>query len=236
VNLETLLLTDDEVKALISMKEVIQNVELAFKEKGLKRVQMPAKIYLFYTQYNGDLRVMPSYLERLDISAVKVVNVHPDNKEKYGFPTVMAVVVLVDPRNGFPLAIMGGKTITDMRTGAAGGIAAKYLAKKNPKNVAFVGAGDQAKTQLMGIFEVFKGIEEVRVWSRSRETKEKFLREAEHAYEHLCKLVSVAEVREAVDGADIVVTTTPSRAQMHICLTLPNFQAENQKTKHLNQN
>jgi alanine dehydrogenase len=82
-----------------------------------------------------------------------VVNVHPDNKEKYGFPTVMAVVVLVDPRNGFPLAIMGRKTITDMRTGAAGGIVAKYLAKKNPKNVAFVGAGDQAKTQLTGVFE-----------------------------------------------------------------------------------
>jgi alanine dehydrogenase len=210
-NLETLILTDEEVKALISMKEVMEKVEAAFKEKGLKRVQMPAKIYIFYTKYNGDLRAMPSYLEELDISAVKVVNVHVDNKEKYGLPTIMAIIVLVDPKNGFPLAIMGGKTITDIRTGAAGAIAAKYLARKDSKIVALVGAGTQAHTQLAGLLEVYKKFEEVRVWSRSKETREKFLTEAKQAYGHLVKLVSVAEVRDAVEGADIVVTTTPSR-------------------------
>lgn len=209
--METLILTDEEVKALISMKEVMEKIEVAFKEKGLKRVQMPAKIYLFYHKYNGDLRAMPSYLEELDISAVKVVNVHVDNKEKYGLPTIMAVIVLVDPKNGFPLAIMGGKNITDVRTGAAGGIAAKYLARKNSRIVAFVGAGTQAHTQLAGLLEVYKNLEEVRVWSRSRETREKFLAEAKQTYGHLAKFVSVAEVREAVEGADIVVTMTPSR-------------------------
>ncbi|MEM2911690.1 MAG: alanine dehydrogenase [Candidatus Bathyarchaeia archaeon] len=209
--METLILTDDEVKALISMKEVIEKVELAFKEKGLKRVQMPAKIYVFYTKYNGDLRAMPSYLEELDISAVKVVNVHVNNKEKYGLPTIMAVIVLVDPRNGFPLAIMGGKTITDVRTGAAGGIAAKYLARKDSRIVAFVGAGTQAKTQLEGLLEVYKNLEEVRVWSRSKETRERFLAEAKQMYGRLVKFVPVEEVRGAVKGADIVVTITPSR-------------------------
>ncbi|MEM2972104.1 MAG: alanine dehydrogenase [Candidatus Bathyarchaeia archaeon] len=209
--METLLLTDEEVKELLLMREVMDAVEIAFKEKSLKRVQMPAKIYLFYERYNGDLRAMPSYLEELDISAVKIVNSHPDNRVRHNLPTVMAIIVLIDPKSGFPLAIMGGKTITDMRTGAAGGVAAKYLARKDSKVVAFVGAGAQARTQLMALLEVYGKLKEVRVWSRSMETKQNFMVEVEHAYGHLCKFASVENVEEAVEGADIVVTTTPSR-------------------------
>ena len=209
--MQTLLLSDNEVKSLLSMNEVIEAVESAFKEKGLGRVQMPAKIYLFYKKYNGDLRAMPSYLEELDISAVKIVNVHPDNRTKYGLPTVMATIVLVDPKSGAPIAIMGGTTITDMRTGAAGGIAAKYLARKDSKVVGLVGAGAQARTQLMALLEVFGKFDEVRVWSRSKETRENFKAEMEPKYGHLCNLITVANVEDAVKGADIVVTTTPSR-------------------------
>jgi alanine dehydrogenase len=209
--LETLLLADWEVKQLLSMSEVMDAVETAFKEKGLRRVQMPAKIYLFYKRHNGDLRAMPSYLEELDISAVKIVNSHPDNRTKHALPTVMAVIVLIDPKSGFPMAIMGGKTITDIRTGAAGGIAAKYLARKNSKIVALVGAGAQARTQLMALLEIYGKLEEVRVWSRSKETRQTFIAEVERAYGHLCKFVSVENIKEAVEGADIIVTTTPSR-------------------------
>jgi len=209
--LETLILTDDEVKGLLSMKEVMEAVELAFREKGVGRAQMPAKIYLFYKKYNGDLRTMPSYLEELDISAVKIVNVHPDNRTKYNLPTIMAVIVLIDPKSGAPTAIMSGTTITDMRTGAAGGIAAKYLANKGSKIVGLVGAGAQARTQLMALLQVYGKFEEVRIWSRSRETKQRFVAEADPAYRHLCKIIPVETVKEAVKGADIVVTTTPSR-------------------------
>jgi len=105
--LETLLLTDEEVNSLLSMGEVIDAVERAFMEKSLGRAQMPSKVYLFYHKYSGDLRVMPSYLEKDDISAVKIVNSHFENRMKYNLPTVMAVVVLVDPRNGFPFGYNG---------------------------------------------------------------------------------------------------------------------------------
>jgi alanine dehydrogenase len=209
--LKTLLLRDNQVKKLLSMSEVLEAVELAFKQKGIGRVQMPAKLYLYFSKYNGDLRTMPSYLEELDISAVKIVNVHPDNPSKYKLPTVMAVIVLVDPSTGFPLAIMGGTTVTNMRTGAAGGIAAKFLARKDSKIVGLVGAGTQAITQLMALFEVYNKLEEIRVWSINLETKKIFLAEAERKYGSLCKFVSQESVRKTVEGADIVVTTTPSR-------------------------
>jgi alanine dehydrogenase len=207
--LETLILTDDEVKKLLSLSEVIETVESAFKEKGLGRVQMPAKIYLYYRKYGGDLRAMPSFLEDLDISAVKVVNVHPQNPAKNGLPTVMAVVILIDPSTGAPLAIMGGTTITRMRTGAAGGVAAKYLARKDAKVVGLVGAGAQARTQLMALLEVYN-LEEIRVWSRTEATKKRFAAEIQQTYGDAVQVVSAAGVREAVEGADIVVTTTPS--------------------------
>ncbi|MEM2937352.1 MAG: alanine dehydrogenase [Candidatus Bathyarchaeia archaeon] len=208
--LETLFLTDDEVRGLLSMGEVMEAVERAFAEKSLGRAQMPPKPYLFYHKYGGDLRVMPSYLEKYDISAVKIVNSHPENKTRYNLPTVMAVVVLVDPKNGFPLAIMSGKTLTDMRTGAAGGIAAKYLARKDSKIVGMVGAGAQARTQLAGLFEVYGKFEEVRVWGLYG-TGDEFAAEMQLKYKNLCRVLSVKSVREAVEGADIVVTATPSR-------------------------
>jgi len=210
VTLETLLLTDDEVKAVLSMRDVMKSVEQAFIEKNLGRAQMPPKTYLFYRKYGGDLRVMPSYLEKHDISAVKIVNSHPENRTKYNLPTVMAVVVLVDPRNGLPLAIMSGKTLTDMRTGAAGGIAAKYLARKDSKVVGLVGAGAQARTQLASLLEVFKKFEEVRVWGLYG-TSDEFVAEMCLKYGDLCQLIPVKSVREVVEGVDIVVTTTPSR-------------------------
>ncbi|MEM2166933.1 MAG: alanine dehydrogenase [Candidatus Bathyarchaeia archaeon] len=212
--METLILSDHEVRELISMRDVMDAVELAFREKGLGRVQMPPKIYLFFSRYNGDLRAMPSYLEEMNISAVKVVNVHPDNRERYGLPTIMAVIILVDPRNGFPLAIMGGTTITNMRTGAAGGIAAKHLARRDSRVVGLVGAGVQARTQLMALLEVFGSLDEVRVWSRSDETKMRFIDEASAIYGRMCRFVAASSVKDAVKGADIIVTTTPSRAPL----------------------
>jgi alanine dehydrogenase len=209
--LETLILTDDEVKQLLSMSEVIEAVESAFKQKALGRVQMPAKIYLYYKKYNGDLRAMPTFLEDLDISAVKIANVHPDNPIKTDLPTVMAVIVLIDPATGAPIAIMGGKTITSMRTGAAAGIAAKYLARKNSKVVGLVGAGTQARAQLMFLLKMYKKLEEVRVCDRSTVAKNNFVSEMQQAFGNFCKIIPAANIRNAVEGADIVVTATPSR-------------------------
>jgi len=208
--LKTLFLSDREVKDLLDMNCVMDAVEFVFREKELGRVQMPSKVYLFYGKHGGDLRVMPSYIEEADLSAVKIVNSHPGNMERHGLPTVMATVILVDPRNGFPLAIMGGSWLTAMRTGAAGGIAAKYLARRDSESVCFIGAGTQARTQLLALKVVFDGLRDVRVYDLRTEVSRGFA-------DHVQVLLEGAKVRvcespkEAVKGADIIVTTTPSR-------------------------
>jgi len=210
--LKTLLLTDEEIKPLLSIGEVMEAVEEAFREKGLGYVQMPPKPYLFFEKYDGDLRVMPSYLERIDVSAVKVVNSHPHNPSSYGLPTVMAIIILIDPRNGAPLAVMGGSYITALRTGAAGGIAVKYLARKDSKVIGLVGAGTQARTQLAALISLYKELDEVRVWSRTRETRNRFVSKMRELYrKEVNRIRPLESVKEAVEECDIVVTSTPSR-------------------------
>jgi len=116
----------------------------------------------------------------------------------------------VDPKNGAPLAIMGGARITSMRTGVAGAVAAKYLARKDSKVVGLVGAGTQARTQLKGLLRLYRSLEEVRVWSRTEKTRDAYVAEMKAACDAVARMVSVESVKEAVEGADIVVTTTPS--------------------------
>jgi alanine dehydrogenase len=207
--MKILLLAERKVIPLLCMREVMEAVETAFKEKALGRGQMPAKPYLFYTKNNGDLRTMPSYLEELEISAVKIVNVHPDNPKKYKLPTVMATIVLMNPKTGAPLAIMGGTYITAMRTGAAGGVAAKHLARKDSRVVGIVGAGAQSRTQLMALNEVLKDIETVKIADRIKTSREKYALEMTRKLGLDIKVVE--SIKAAVEGSDVVVTTTPVR-------------------------
>jgi alanine dehydrogenase len=207
--MKVLLLSEQEVTDLLSIEEVMVAVENVFREKALGYAQMPPKVYLDFAKYNGDVRAMPAYLERLDVASVKIVNSHPENPVKFGLPTVSATVMLLDPRNGVLLALMGGNSITAMRTAAAGGIAAKYLANKDSTTAGFVGAGVQAKAQLQALLLVFPGLEEIRVCDLSRKAAEAFASEAKRRT--VAKVVVVGGEEEVVCGADIVVTTTPSK-------------------------
>jgi alanine dehydrogenase len=204
--MEVLWLAQEEVKSVMDMPSDMHVVESAFRQHGLGKVQMPPKSYLYYNAYNGDLRTMPAYLEEEDITGVKIVNVHPGNPT-VGLPTVMALIVLISPQTGEPIAIMDGTYITDIRTGAAGGIAAKYLARKNSKVIGLIGAGNQAKTQLEALNEVFKP-ELVKVTSRTKESCEIFIQEAADIVS--CEIRYEEKIEKACD-CDILVTTTPSR-------------------------
>ena len=209
MDLKMKILTIEDVKQLLTMKDAIELIGAAFLEKGLKRVQMPPKSYLFFKKYNGDLRVMPSYLEGLDEVGVKLVNAHPNNLEKYGLPTVLATIMLFDPKTGAPVCIMDGTWITAMRTAAATGIATKYLARKDAKIVGMIGAGYQAPFQLEALREVME-VELVKVYDRRKERIEKFAEEMRAKLGLDVEAMDTAE--DAVKGADVLVTVTPTRA------------------------
>ncbi len=205
--MDILWLNQNDVKSVLDMPAAMDVVEKAFKQHGLKKVQMPPKTYLYFEKHNGDLRTMPSFLEAQDITGVKIVNVHPDNL-KIGLPTVMALVVLNSTETGAPLAIMDGTYLTDIRTGAAGGIAAKHLARPDSRVVGMVGAGNQARTQLLALAQVFD-IEQVRITSKVISHYKEFEKEMEGIVD--CELIKTPHVEEVCD-CDILVTTTPVRS------------------------
>jgi len=193
-----LLLSRAEVEGLISMREAIEAVEGAFRAKGMGKAQMPPKSYVYFDRYKGDFRVMPAYLEDQGAAGVKIVNAHPLNPKEHGLPTVMAVIVLLDPKTGAPLAIMDGTWVTNIRTGASGAVAAKYLARRDSRIVAMVGAGVQARTQLIALKEVLD-IEEVRVNDISAENAQRY---AEEMRKKLgVKVKAVGDTGKAVEGA-----------------------------------
>ena len=203
---KTMVLSSEEVKGLIRIKDVIGAVERAFREYGEGKAQMPPKTYVDFPEYKGDLRVMPAYLPAQKIAGVKIVNVHPDNPGK-GLPTVMATIQLNDPETGYPLAILAGTEITAARTGAAAAVATKYLSRKDAETIGLVGAGVQARTQLEAIMQVRK-IKKAIVADASLPAAQRFAREMKEKTG--LEIIATNELEKAVK-CDIVSTTTPVR-------------------------
>lgn len=189
------------------MSDIVRIMEQVFRLHGLGKIQQPPKTYLMFEK--GDLRSMPAYIKSktMDIAGIKCVNVHPHNQRR-GLPTVMATILLIDPKTGYNIAVLDGTLITDMRTGAVGALAAKYLAKKNATRVGLVGAGQQARTQLAGLV-VVRRIKEIKVYDLLSAKAEKLCRWARRKYG--VKAQAVKQVSNTVRDCDIVVTTTPSR-------------------------
>lgn len=207
MELKILWLNKTDMEGLIDIKNVLPAVENAFREHGMGRVQMPPKMYLDFKAHNGDLRAMPGYLEGQDIAGVKLVNVHPDNPGR-GLPTVMALMILNSTTTGAPLAVMDGTLLTDLRTGAAGGVAAKYLSRTDSNVVGLIGLGRQARTQLRALLLV-RDIQQVKIYDRSSSSATAFKKEM--GKETGIDIINEPDAHE-VCNCDILVTTTPVRS------------------------
>jgi alanine dehydrogenase len=184
----------------LDVHEVNLAIEEAFREHGTGNIQMPPKVYI--TLPNGDFRTMPAYMPAQHLAGIKCVNVHPSNPGK-GLPTVMALTTILDIETGLPIAILNATGLTDLRTGAAGAVATKYLAAKRSVTVGLVGTGRQAAAQLNAISRETE-VTSVRIWSRNVESAEKF---ATKYTSFDCRTGALPFVCDS----DVIVTTTPSR-------------------------
>jgi alanine dehydrogenase len=157
---------------MLDIGDVNRVTEEAFPEHGTGNVQMPSKIYVTFP--HGDFRTMPAYLPTMNIAGVKIVNVHPGNRS-LGLPSVMALTLILDPGTGVPQALLNATALTDMRTGAAGAVAARHLSRKNEIELGLIGTGRQAEMQLAAIaYEL--AIRKVKIWSLDEKLAEAFQR------------------------------------------------------------
>ena len=208
---EVLLITQKDIKARLDMKKAIEIVERVYLAHGEKQVLMPSKITLDlgegndWPPYGGSFNAMPAYVGgEDDICGVKWVCGFNDNWKK-GLPYVSGTIILNDPRTGEQLALMDGSYITDIRTGAATGVAAKYLAKTDSRIAGIIGAGVVSRMNLRAVKEV-RDIEKAYVVDIREEAASKFA--SEMSKELNMEVIVKKTNREVVEDADIIMTAT----------------------------
>jgi len=204
--MKTLIVNKSMVEEFFTMVEAIEAVTIAYSQFSAGRTQMPPKKYMYFEK--GDLRTMPASFCDTPAAGMKSVNVHPDNP-KIGLPSVMGIIELVDKETGYPIALLDGTSITNIRTGAASGVATEYLANEYIEEIAFIGAGVQAWLAYLAIKEVRK-FNTISIWSRTEETSLKFAHMIQDdGFEGDIRIAM--SPREAVAYADVITMTTPSR-------------------------
>ncbi len=168
----TLILNRNDLIKILQMKDCIEAVEKAFSELSNGTAVLPLRTVI--KPENGLSLYMPAYLKESGALACKVVTVYKDNPAKHNLPTTIGKVLLQDPETGDVKCIMDGGYLTAVRTGAASGVATKYLAKKNTNKIAGIfGSGVQAKMQLWAVCEVTE-IKKAFVYDLSEDAMDKF--------------------------------------------------------------
>lgn len=201
-----LILNNEDIIGIFTMKEAITEIEKAFKEYAEGRVQMPQRQVINIPQKEGWIANMTAFLEETKAVGTKVVTVYPRNPRK-NKPTTMATIILNDYSTGELISIIDGGYLTSVRTGAVGGLAVKYLSKKDSKTVGLFGAGFQAKTQLEAISKL-RDIERVYVYDLRREILKEYSNQVSRKLGIVVEPVPTP--KQAVIGCDIIVTASTS--------------------------
>jgi ornithine cyclodeaminase/alanine dehydrogenase len=202
----TLLLSREDVKKVLTMKDTVGIVEEAFRQFALGNVIMPQRTVIRPPQYHGLHLGMPAYIGGdLDALGLKVVTIYPDNPAKHNLATTMGTLLLNDPRTGAPLAVMDAGYLTAMRTGAVGGVAAKYLARGDAQKVGVFGAGVQAQTQLWAVCTV-RDIESAMVYDVNADRARAYAEEMGRRLD--ISITPVDDPRLAVEGMDVIIAAS----------------------------
>ena len=194
LDVEALALSDDEILATI---------EASLSAQGRGETVIEPRMHLIPDKaVHGHFNVLRGAIRApINLAGVKVISDYVDNY-KQGLPSELGLLLLMDPANGAPKAIVDGSHLTDMRTGAVTAIGAKYLARKGSKVLGHVGARGTAYWNVRLLDRLFD-FSEIRVHSRRRESRDAF---AARLSRDLGKpVVATEDWQSCVDGADIIV-------------------------------
>ena len=204
-----LLLNREDIRSVFTMKECIEAVKKAFMLYSEGKSEVPLRTNIQAPKHNGTFLFMPAYVEDMDCSSLKIVDIFPDNY-KAGLPTAPAQVVLIDGKTGIVSSVLDGTYVTQLRTGAASGAAFDALARKDAKIGAMIGTGGQAATQLEAMLASRK-LEKVKIFDLDPARLNAFVENMKKELESYgAELIAAKSSDEAVEDADVLVTITPS--------------------------
>ena len=199
-----LVLTEPDVRALVSMDELIEAMEGALAAFSAGDVVQPLRSVLAVGAGARFLGVMPAYVPGASALGAKLVTVFPDNRAR-SLPTHRATIVLIDPESGELLAVVDGRYLTEARTAAVSAVSAKHLAAPGPATLAILGSGVQARSHLEALARVGE-LAEVRVWSPTAAHRDRFA--AEMAAQAPGRIHAVATAGAAARGATLIALAT----------------------------
>lgn len=201
-----LILNRHDVEKLLTMKDTLAAVEEGFRQLALGTVTMPQRNATQITQHDGLHLAMPAHVGGdIDALTIKIVTVYANNPMQRNLPMIQGALLVHDAETGQLLALMDAEHLTAMRTGAASGVATKYLAREDATTVTLFGAGALGPGQLAAVCAV-RPIERAYVVTRSGKKDAAFC--AQMAEQLGIIVEATRDVQPAVAAADVICTAT----------------------------
>lgn len=212
---QTLLLNQEEIKELVTMKDVVDIVDKTFQDMGRNMTINPTKVLLdlgetaAYPPYEGFMNAMPAFVGWQNIAGIKWAGGLLGKRKELGLPYITSLILLMDPQIGNFVGVMDGAYITNYRTGAQTANALKYI-KKDQKSIriGLYGAGMQGRTQTIAISELFE-IEELTVYDIFPAAAEDFKETMAKYVKGEIKIAS--EPKQASENVDTIICVTQSK-------------------------
>lgn len=206
------LLTEADVKSVLTMDDLIEAMTAALKAFSSKQVVQPVRTIISVSGNEAFFGSMPAFVrgERAALGE-KLVTVFGANHAK-GLPSHLATIVLLDPETGALLALLDGRYITEARTAAVSAVSSRLLARKTSQSLAIIGTGVQARSHLEALSRVHN-LRTVSVWSPQKLHRDQFierLRVNPQLARSQPRVQAVDHAGEAVVGADVIVLVTSS--------------------------
>ncbi|BEP28867.1 ornithine cyclodeaminase family protein [Helicovermis profundi] len=213
-------LNNDVLKEILKMEDVLKMIEKVYVLKAEGKTELFPMVFHEFNPGVADMDIKSGVLNDVDIFGLKLVSWFGENKNK-DLPLLVGTTLLFDSNTGAPLAILNAEHITGMRTGAAGAIGAKYLARKNSSSLLMVGTGHIAQFEIAATLIAMESIDTVRIYDPMHNEKsveyvksiEAVLRE-NFAITRKITFLPVTSLENAVSKSDIIITATPSKEAM----------------------
>ncbi len=203
-----IVLSRNNLISLLKMNDVMNVIETAFNELAQGSASIPPRTIINIEKENGSMLFMPSYLNKSGSLAIKSAGMYKENPKKYNLPTIMASLILLDHKTGEPLCLMDGSYITAIRTAAASGLAAKYLAREDSTTIGIIGAGVQAETQVLAMMQI-RPIKRILVYDIISDKIKSFISSLSEKVS--CGFEAVKNPDNLLEKSDIVITSTTSK-------------------------
>ena len=214
---EIRVLNNEVVMANLNMADAISAVEQAYSLNSNKEVNLFTTVFYDFEVGKSDLDIKSGTIDKAGIFGFKLTTLFGDNP-KIGLEPLIGTMMIYDRATGCPIALLNASHITGMRTGAAGGIGVKYLARKDSENLLLVGCGGQAPFQLAATLSLMENIKKVSIFdpisyenAADFSGKIKNMMEQKFLSKFNAEYIPVSDVEKATREADVIITITPSR-------------------------